>query len=88
MVESPFARAERAEAIEALAAIAFEDACAEARAAEVVGARPGAGLAGGVAFDFADGEDEFLGRGRVREVVQDLVGEENFQEAALAAAFE
>lgn len=88
MVEGPFAGAQGAEAIEALAGVAFEDAGAEARAAEVVGTRPGAGLAGGVAFDFADGEGEFFGCGRVREAGGDFVGQKNFQEAAAAAAFE
>ena len=88
MIKSPLAGAEGAEAIEALAGVAFEDASAEARAAKVVGTRPGAGLAGGVAFDFADGEDEFLGRGRVREGGGDFAGQKNFQEAAVRAAVE
>ena len=88
MIKSPFAGAEGAEAIEALAGVAFEDAGAEARAAEVVGTRPGAGLAGGVAFDFADGAGEFAGRGRVRQAGGDFVGQKNFQEAAERAAVE
>lgn len=88
VVERPLAGAERAQTIKALAGVAFEDAGAETRAAEVVGTRPGAGLAGGVAFDFADGEGEFFGRGRVRERGGDFVGQENFKQAAAAAAFE
>jgi len=88
MIKRPLARAERAEAIEALAGVAFEDAGAKMRAAEVVGTRPGAGLAGGVAFDFADGAGEFPGRGRVRQAGGDFVGQKNFQEAAERAAVE
>lgn len=88
MVEGPFAGAERAQTIEALAGVAFEDAGAEAWAAEVVGTRPSAGLAGGVACDFADGEDEFFGCRGVCQAGDDFVGQEDFQEAAAAAAFE
>lgn len=88
VVEGPFAGAEDASAVEAAAAIAAENVLTEIFLAKLVGTRPGAGLAGGVAVGVVRNQGKLLGNGSANGAGGNLAGEEHFVPAAARAAVE
>ncbi len=90
VVEGPFAQVQRAATIKTAVCVAGENAGAKSLVAEMVGTRPGAGLAGGVEWDGkAVGERGELRRSaRASEALQDFAGQTDGDKAAAGAAVE
>jgi hypothetical protein len=88
VVERPVAGAEGASAIEAAATIAQENARAKVIVAEMVGTRPGAGLAGGVAVGLVRDQSKLLGNRSPHGARGNLVGKKHFETTTAPAAVE